>query len=50
MKSIKDLFPKDLLIKDVKDETETIKTIEQQIFWDDLICKVDKKGKKHMIF
>ena len=46
MKSIEDLFPKDLLIKDVKDETETIKTIEQQIFRDDLICQVDKKEKK----
>ena len=46
LKSTEDLFPIDLLNKDVKDEIEKIKVIEEQIIRDNLIKKKQIKNDK----
>ena len=43
LKSIKDLFRKNLLNTEARDEMDKIKMIEQEIFRDDFIYEIDNK-------
>ena len=50
LKSIKDLFPKNLLNTEARDEMDKIKMIEQEIFRDGFIYETgNKKRIKHII-
>ena len=49
LKLMEDLFPKNVLHAEARNETDKIKTIEQEVVRDDLIYKIRNKTQQKTI-